>query len=51
MRHRKEKRQLGRTTSHRQALLRNLVTSLLERERIQISEGQEAPGEEWTGGD
>ena len=37
MRHRKEKRQLGRTTSHRQALLRNLVTSLLEKERIETS--------------
>lgn len=37
MRHRKEKRQLGRTTSHRQALLRNLVTSLLEKERIETT--------------
>ena len=37
MRHRKEKRQLGRTTSHRQALLRNLVTSLLDKERIETT--------------
>lgn len=37
MRHRKEKRKLGRTTSHRQALLRNLVTSLLEEERIETT--------------
>ena len=37
MRHRKEKRQLGRTTSHRQALLRNLVTALLDKERIETT--------------
>ena len=37
MRHRKEKRQLGRTTSHRTALLRNLVTSFLEKERIETT--------------
>ena len=37
MRHRKEKRQLGRTTSHRAALLRNLVTSFLEKERIETT--------------
>ncbi len=37
MRHRKEKRQLGRTTSHRTALLRNLVTSLLDKERIETT--------------
>jgi large subunit ribosomal protein L17 len=37
MRHRKEKRQLGGTTSHRKALLRNLVTSLLEKERIETT--------------
>jgi len=37
MRHRKEKRQLGRTTSHRKALLRNLVTALLDKERIETT--------------
>ncbi len=37
MRHRKEKRQLGRTTSHRAALLRNLVTSFLEKERVETT--------------
>lgn len=37
MRHRIERRQLGRTTSHRSALLRNLVTSLLEEERIETT--------------
>jgi len=37
MRHRKEKRQLGRTASHRSALLRNLVTSLIDKERIETT--------------
>ncbi len=34
MRHRNAGFKLGRNTSHRRALLRNLVTSLIERERI-----------------
>ncbi|MGQ9618130.1 MAG: 50S ribosomal protein L17 [Candidatus Aminicenantia bacterium] len=34
MRHRIDKRKLGRTTEHRIALLRNLATSLFEKERI-----------------
>jgi large subunit ribosomal protein L17 len=34
MRHRKAGRRLGRNTSHQQAMLRNMVTSLLEHERI-----------------
>lgn len=34
MRHRKARRKLGRTTEHREALLRNLATSLLLHERI-----------------
>ncbi|MBW2502864.1 MAG: 50S ribosomal protein L17 [Deltaproteobacteria bacterium] len=34
MRHRKTGRRLGRTSSHQQAMLRNMVTSLLEHERI-----------------
>ena len=34
MRHRKAGRKLGRTSSHRTAMLRNMVTSLLEMERI-----------------
>jgi large subunit ribosomal protein L17 len=37
MRHRKEKRPLGRTTSHRWALFRNLVTALLDLERIETT--------------
>lgn len=34
MRHRKAGRRLGRTTSHRDAMMRNMVTSLLEHGRI-----------------
>ena len=34
MRHRKAGRKLGRTSAHRSAMLRNMVTSLFEHERI-----------------
>ncbi|MEW6220128.1 MAG: 50S ribosomal protein L17 [Thermodesulfobacteriota bacterium] len=34
MRHRKDGRRLSRTTEHREAMLRNMVTSLFEHERI-----------------
>lgn len=34
MRHRKAGRKLGRNASHRDAMFRNMVTSLLEQERI-----------------
>lgn len=34
MRHRKSKRKLGRTSAHRDAMFRNMVTSLFEHERI-----------------
>ncbi|MCJ7686926.1 MAG: 50S ribosomal protein L17 [Desulfobacteraceae bacterium] len=34
MRHRKAGKQLGRNTSHRRAMLRNMVTSLLDHEQI-----------------
>ena len=40
MRHRKKGRQLGRQTKHRWALFRNLVTSLLEHERIETTEAK-----------
>ncbi|MBI4402145.1 MAG: 50S ribosomal protein L17 [Nitrospirae bacterium] len=40
MRHRKKGRQLGRNTSHRRALYRSLVTSLLEHERIETTEAK-----------
>ncbi len=34
MRHRKSNRKLGRTTSHRKAMLRNMVTDLLDHEKV-----------------
>src|SRR5260221_12183420 len=37
MRHRVAHRKLGRITSHRTALLRNLATALFERERIRTT--------------
>lgn len=37
MRHRVAHRKLGRTTAHRQALLRNLATALLDKERIRTT--------------
>lgn len=37
MRHLKAGRRLSRTTEHRQAMLRNLVTSLLEQERVETT--------------
>ena len=40
MRHRKKGRQLGRNTKHRHAMFRNLVTSLLEHERIETTEAK-----------
>lgn len=38
MRHGKAGRKLGRTTSHREAMFRNMVTSLFEHERIVTTE-------------
>jgi len=40
MRHRKSDRPLGRNSSHRKALFRNLVTSLLRHERIETTEAK-----------
>ncbi|MEK7702696.1 MAG: 50S ribosomal protein L17 [Nitrospirota bacterium] len=40
MRHRSSGRQLGRNSSHRRALFRNLVTSLLRHERIETTEAK-----------
>ncbi|MCK9229965.1 MAG: 50S ribosomal protein L17 [Syntrophales bacterium] len=34
MRHRRAGRKLGRTSSHRKAMMRNLVTSLLKHEKV-----------------
>lgn len=40
MRHRKSGRVLGRTSAHRKAMYRNMVTSLLEHERITTTEAK-----------
>lgn len=40
MRHRKGGRKLGRSSSHRKALMRNMVTSLLDHERIQTTDAK-----------
>ena len=40
MRHQKKGRKLGRNTKHRKALYRNLVTALLEHERIETTEAK-----------
>ncbi len=40
MRHRKDHRKLGRSSSHRKAMLRNLVTSLLELEQVRTTEAK-----------
>ncbi|MBW2231267.1 MAG: 50S ribosomal protein L17 [Deltaproteobacteria bacterium] len=40
MRHRKSGRKLGRSSAHRKALFRNMVTSLLQHERIQTTDAK-----------
>ena len=40
MRHRKKGRELGRTRSHKKAMLRNMVTSLIIHERVRTTEAK-----------
>ena len=40
MRHRKSGRKLNRTSSHRKAMMRNMVTSLLDHERIETTDAK-----------
>lgn len=40
MKHRKAGRKLGRTASHRRAMIRNMVTSLFIHERIETTEAK-----------
>ena len=40
MRHRKRHGKLGRSSAHRKAMLRNLVTSLLDQERIETTDAK-----------
>lgn len=48
MRHQKAGRRLGRNTSHRKAMLRNLVTSLLEHGRIQTTDTRAKEVRQWA---
>jgi len=48
MRHRKAGIKLGRTTSHRTALFRNMVTSLLKYERIQTTDPKAKELRRWA---
>jgi large subunit ribosomal protein L17 len=40
MRHRKQGRKLGRNTSHRNAMMKNMVTSLMRHEHIQTTDAR-----------
>ncbi len=40
MRHRKDHRKLNRTPAHRKAMLRNLVTSLLDHEQVRTTDAR-----------
>ena len=48
MRHRKSGRQLSRNSSHRWALMRNLVTALLRDEKIQTTDPKAKELRRWT---
>ena len=48
MRHGKSGRKLGRTSSHRLAMFRNMVTSLLEHERIYTTEAKAKELRRWA---
>ncbi len=48
MRHLKAGRRLSRTTEHRQAMLRNLVTALLEHERVETTRAKAKEARQWA---
>jgi large subunit ribosomal protein L17 len=48
MRHLKAGRRLSRTTEHRLAMLRNLVTSLLEHERVETTRAKAKEVRQWA---
>jgi large subunit ribosomal protein L17 len=48
MRHRKSGVKLNRTTSHRQAMFRNMVTSLLKHDRIKTTEAKAKELRRWA---
>ncbi len=48
MRHRKSGTVLGRDTAHRKAMFRNMVTSLLEHERIETTDAKAKELRRWA---
>ena len=48
MRHQKAGRRLSRTTEHRQAMLRNLITSLLEHEKVETTRAKAKEARQWA---
>jgi large subunit ribosomal protein L17 len=48
MRHLKAGRRLSRTTEHRTAMLRNLVTALLEQERVETTRAKAKEARQWA---
>jgi large subunit ribosomal protein L17 len=48
MRHLKAGRRLSRTTEHRLAMLRNLITSLLEHERVETTQAKAKEARQWA---
>ena len=48
MRHLKAGRRLARTTEHRTAMLRNLITQLLEHERIETTQAKAKEARQWA---
>ena len=48
MRHLKAGRRLSRTTEHRQAILRNLVTALFEHERVETTRAKAKEARQWA---
>jgi large subunit ribosomal protein L17 len=48
MRHLKAGRRLARTTEHRTAMLRNLITQLLEHERIETTQAKAKETRQWA---
>jgi large subunit ribosomal protein L17 len=48
MRHLKAGRRLSRTTEHRRAMLRNLITALLEVERVETTRAKAKEARQWA---
>ena len=48
MRHLKAGRRLSRTTEHRQAMLRNLVTALLDKDRVETTRAKAKEARQWA---